>query len=110
MAFVRRLVTSQADADDILQEVAIVLWNKFHEFRLDADFRTWAFGVAKFKILSWMRDQKRDQLMLANDVVDLIVDDSQRVDANLQRQRELLERCFSKVTASDRELLSQAYQ
>ncbi|WP_437231029.1 sigma-70 family RNA polymerase sigma factor [Planctomicrobium sp. SH661] len=109
-AYVRRLVPSQSDADDILQEVAIVLWNRFDDFRLDGDFRTWAYGIAKFKVLSWMRDQKRDKLMLANDVMELVAEDAERVDPQLQRQRELLEHCFQKVAISDRELLARAYQ
>lgn len=109
-AFVRRLVPSQADADDIMQEIAITLWNKFDEFRPDANFRTWAFAFAKFKVLAWIRDHKRDRLVLANDVVEMIVDDAQRADIRLQRQRELLENCFGKVPLKDRELLSLAYQ
>lgn len=109
-AFVRGLVPARADADDILQEVAIVLWNKFDMFHVDGDFRTWAYGIARFKVLSWIRDQKRNRLMLATDVVELIAVDSHRIDGTLQRQRELLEQCFEKVSPRDRELLSQAYQ
>jgi len=109
-AFVRNLVPSRIDADDVLQEVAIVLWNKFDEFRCDGDFRTWAYGIAKFKVLSWIRDQRRDRLMLANDVVEMIATDSHHMDHRLQRQRELLEFCFHKVSPRDRELLLQAYQ
>jgi len=109
-AFVRRLVPSQADTDDILQEIAIVLWNKFDEFRVDGDFRTWAYGIARFKVLSWIRNRKRDRLMLANDVVEMIATESHRADEALQRQRELLEFCFDKIPPRDRELLMRAYQ
>ena len=38
-AHVRRLVPTRADADDVVQEVAVVLWQKFATFRHDADFR-----------------------------------------------------------------------
>ena len=32
-AYVRRLVPLRSDADDVMQEVAVVLWEKFDEFR-----------------------------------------------------------------------------
>ena len=38
-AFVRRLVPARADADDVMQEVCVVLWEKFGTFHEGADFR-----------------------------------------------------------------------
>ena len=40
-AYVRRLVPLRADADDVMQDVAVVLWEKFEEFREGGDFRAW---------------------------------------------------------------------
>ena len=67
-AYVRRLVPLRSDADDVMQEVAVVLWEKFDEFREGGDFRAWALGVARFEVLAWLRDKARDRLVLAQDV------------------------------------------
>src|SRR5215210_6956871 len=83
-AFVRRLVPTRADADDVLQEVAIVLWEKFAEFRVGGDFKAWACGVARFKALAWLRDKGRDRLVLAGDVVELIASESLRDEPRLE--------------------------
>lgn len=109
-AFVRRLVPSRTDADDVLQEVAIVLWEKYDEFRDGGDFKAWACGIARFKVLSWLRDKGRDRLVLDDDVVGLIADESLRNDSHLEQQRVALESCFEKVPPKDRDLLTQAYQ
>lgn len=109
-AFVRRLVPARADADDILQEVAIVLWEKFHEFRPAEDFKAWACGIAKYKVLAWLRDRGRDRLVLRPDVVELIATDSLHREPQLQRQREALEACLEKLPEQERSLLAQAYQ
>jgi len=109
-AFVRRLVPSRTDADDVLQEVAIVLWAKFEEFREDGDFKLWACGIARFKVLAWLRDKARDRLVLDDDVVGLIADESLHEESHLQQQRMALETCFEKVPQKDRVLLIQAYQ
>ncbi len=109
-AFVRRLVPTRADADDVMQEVSIVLWEKFASFHEGADFRAWAFGVARFEVLGWLRDKGRDRLVLNEEVMLKIAEDSARDEPKLERQREALELCMAKVPVEQRELLMQAYQ
>ncbi len=109
-AFVRRLVPSRADADDVLQEVAIVLWEKFGEFREGGDFKAWACGIARFKALAWLRDKGRDRLVLDTDVVELIAAEAWQGESLLDRRREALELCLEKAPAAERELLVRAYQ
>lgn len=108
-AFVRRLVPSRTDADDVLQEVAIVLWEKFDEFREDGDFRAWACGIAKFKVLSRLRDLSRDRMVLSTDVIEIIAISSPEDEFQLQRERDMLEFCFKKVPPKEQELLAKAY-
>ena len=109
-AFVRRLVPTRADADDVLQEVSIVLWEKFEEFREGEDFKAWAFGIARYKVLSWLRDKGRDKLVLNSEVVELIANESLRDEPHLLKQRMFLEACLEKVPKAERNLLAQAYQ
>ena len=109
-AFVRRLVPSRADADDVMQEVAIVLWEKFADFREGAEFRPWAFGVARFKVLSWLRDKGRDRLVLDEDVVGRLAEEAEGDEPRLDRQRRALETCAEKLAPGQRELLMEAYQ
>jgi RNA polymerase sigma-70 factor (ECF subfamily) len=108
-AYVRRLVPTQANADDVMQEVSVVLWEKFDSFRAGADFRAWAFGVARFEVLGWLRDQGRDRLVLDEEVVTRLADETAADEPRLQRQREALEACMEKVEPEQRELLMQAY-
>ncbi|MEN3942755.1 sigma-70 family RNA polymerase sigma factor [Prosthecobacter sp. SYSU 5D2] len=109
-AYVRRLVPSRADADDVMQEVAIVLWDKFGEFREGAEFRPWAFSIARFKVLSWLRDKGRDRLVLSEEVVDLMAEENALDETRLERQRRALEACTQKLEPDQRQLLMQAYQ
>jgi len=109
-AFVRRLVPTRADADDIMQEAAIVLWEKFGEFREGTEFRAWAFGVARFKVLSWRRDKGRDRLSLSEDVVELLAEETTRDEHRLDRQRAALETCAEKLAPEHRDLVLAAYQ
>jgi RNA polymerase sigma-70 factor (ECF subfamily) len=109
-AFVRRLVPLRADAEDVMQEVAVVLWEKFQDFREGGDFRAWAFGVARFETLAWHRDKGRDRLVLGQEVVELVAEETLRDEPRLARQREALESCLEKLESPQRELLVAAYQ
>lgn len=109
-AHVRRLVPSRADADDIMQEISVVLWEKFDSLRDGADFKAWAFGVARFEVLAWLRDRGRDRLVLDEEVVTQIAEETTALEPLLERQREALELCIQKVPEDQRGLLMQAYQ
>ncbi|WP_437225419.1 sigma-70 family RNA polymerase sigma factor [Planctomicrobium sp. SH661] len=108
-AFVRHLVPLRSDVDDVMQEVAVVLWQRFDTFRPDGNFKAWALGVARFKVLSRLRDLHRDRLILANDVLELLAAESETNDAHFQEQRDVLENCFGKMPERDRDLLMKSY-
>ncbi|SKA79922.1 RNA polymerase sigma-70 factor, ECF subfamily [Prosthecobacter debontii] len=109
-AYIRRLVPSRSDADDVMQEVVILLWEKFGEFREGAEFLPWAFGIARYKVLSWLRDRGRDRLVLSEEVVDLIAEETAQDETRLDRQRRALETCTQKLEPEQRDLLMRAYQ
>lgn len=108
-AFVRRLVPARDDAHDVLQEVALVLWRKFDETLPDEDFRRWAFGVARLQTLAWRRDCARDRLVLAEDVLEMIAEESEQADRHLAAQREALRGCLQKLPQGQRSLVMAAY-
>jgi RNA polymerase sigma-70 factor (ECF subfamily) len=109
-AFVRRLVPTQPDADDVMQEIAMVLWRKFDSFRADGDFLAWAIGIAKFEVLAWRRDKARDREWLSGALIEILADQSIVDESRLGRQRESLAGCLGRLSAVHRELLLAAYR
>lgn len=108
-AYVRRLVPARADADDIMQEVSVVLWEKFSSFREEGDFKAWAFGVARYEVLGWLRDKGRDRLVLDEEVVARLADEAVEEEPRLASQRAALEDCMARVEPEQRALLMRAY-
>jgi RNA polymerase sigma-70 factor (ECF subfamily) len=108
-AFVRSLVPTLDDANDVMQEVAIVLWEKFAEYESSEDFRRWAFGVAKFKVLAWRRDRMRDRHLFGEEATELLASESERHSERLESQRSALQDCVEKLSSERRELVRAAY-
>lgn len=108
-AYVRRLLPTRADADDVMQGVALVLWAKFEQFREDGDFRSWALGVARYEVLAWLRDRGRDRLVLAGDVAEMIADETANDVFLLEERRIALQTCLEKMAPHNRNLLLDSY-
>lgn len=109
-AFVRRLVPTQQDAADVMQGVALVLWRKFEQLDQPDQFRRWAFGVARYETLAWLRDGARDRLVLADDVLNTVAQESSQIEDQLSWQRDALEGCLKKLSSEQRSLILAAYQ
>src|SRR5262245_5742011 len=48
-AYILTLLPHRADADDVLQEASLVMWDKFDDANPPADFTAWGCRIAYFK-------------------------------------------------------------
>jgi RNA polymerase sigma-70 factor, ECF subfamily len=104
--FVRSLVPTRQMASEVMQDVILVLWEKFDAA---ADFQGWAFGVAKNVALRHLRRQSRDRHVFDDELVNQLADDAVALAPVHDGHREALERCLDKLPAAQRELVLTAY-
>ena len=107
--FVRSLLPSLADVSEVMQEVAVVLWQKFAEFDATRDFRKWAFGVARYEALAYLRDKVRDRHVFNDELVSRLADEAATAEQRHEAQREALEACLQKLPEPQRALVLAAY-
>jgi len=107
--FVRALVPARGDAAEVMQSVAVVLWQKFAAFDATRDFRKWAFGVARYAALAHLRDRARDRLVFNDELVDKLAGEAAAADQRHEAQREALEACLQKLPEAQRALVLGAY-
>ena len=104
--FVRSLVPTLEDAREVMQQTAAVLWRKFDD---SADFRPWAFGVAKFEALAFLRDRARDRHVFGDEVLALLEAEAMEAARSSELEERALEECLQKLPAAQRELVETAY-
>jgi len=56
---IRRMVVDHDDANDVLQNTFIRVWNGLANFREDAKLYTWLYRIATNECLSFLEQQKR---------------------------------------------------
>jgi RNA polymerase sigma-70 factor (ECF subfamily) len=65
---IRRMVVSHDDANDVLQNVFIRVWNGLENFREDARLYTWLYRIATNECLTFMESQKKRSAVSLSDV------------------------------------------
>ncbi len=56
---VRRMVMHHADADDVLQNVFIKVWQNMNKFRGDSELYTWVYRIGVNESLSFLNKKKK---------------------------------------------------
>jgi RNA polymerase sigma-70 factor, ECF subfamily len=65
---VRRMVVVHDDANDVLQNVFIRVWNGLENFREDSQLYTWLYRVATNECLSFLEQQKKKATVSLSDM------------------------------------------
>jgi RNA polymerase sigma factor (sigma-70 family) len=65
---VRRIVVDHDDANDVLQNVFIRVWNGLENFREDAQLYTWLYRIATNESLTFLEGQKKRTAVSLSDV------------------------------------------
>src|SRR5262249_44237679 len=56
---IRRMVVEHEDANDVLQNVFIRVWNGLENFREDSQLYTWLYRIATNECLTYLEQQKK---------------------------------------------------
>ena len=108
--FILTLVHDRAAADDILQDVSSLLWQKFDKFEPGTDFAAWGMAVSRLTILNWRRKQKKVPLPLDDQQFALLADEAVAVSCQHEARQVALSECLKKIDASGRQLLASRFE
>ena len=110
-AYIRSLVIHRADAEDLLQDVASVLWEKIDQFEEGTRFDQWAYSVARNKVLNFQKKKARSRVVFCDELTELLSGDEWT--PSVEERRDLLakvETCIKKLSETQRKMLGERYQ
>lgn len=107
--FVRSLVPTLEDANDVMQEAAMALWKRFGSLDAPENFRRWAFGVARLEALEFLRKKSRDRHVFGEDLLAQLADDAEEMADKFVEERKALDVCLQKLPSDQRSLVEAAY-
>jgi RNA polymerase sigma-70 factor, ECF subfamily len=109
LRFVLTLVADRAQADDIVQETARVLWQKAAAYDPTRPFLPWARKFAYFEVLKFRRREGLKRRFFSDALVETLAEERASADEFLEARRQALNDCLAKLDGRDRQLLSDRY-
>lgn len=100
----RRVIGSHEDADDIVQDVFVRIYDALQEFRAESGFYTWLYRVTVNISLNALRKKRLKEFIRFEDVQEELESDDKRSDANvLEREYQvILEKAIERLPAKQK--------
>ncbi len=108
-SYILSMVHNKIDAEDLTQETALLMWDKYDEFEAGTSFVAWGIQIARYKVLSYYRN-KKDIKRFDDDLLDGISKSYQRKISEVKGRLEALDDCLEKLNSKDRELIRFHYE
>jgi RNA polymerase sigma-70 factor, ECF subfamily len=109
LRYVLTLLPDRPQAEDVVQDIARLLWQKRHEYDPARPFFPWARGFARFEVLMVLRRQAVRGKYFSEQLVEQLAEERVAHEEQLSAQRDALAGCLQKLDEPARELLMLRY-
>lgn len=106
--YVATLVPNVADAEDIVQQTALALWEKFDAYDPSQPFTPWACRFALNKARQWMERRQRWKLLLDGGLAEELALRREQLRPEIEARLGRLEGCLARLP-EDQRLLVEGY-
>ena len=93
-AYLRSLLPTANDVDEVMQEVGVTAWRKFEQLDDPQNFPKWLCVIARYEVLIYRRKKARDRLVLGDEVERLIAEEGLQELALREQQLSALNQCL----------------
>jgi RNA polymerase sigma-70 factor, ECF subfamily len=107
--FVRSLVPTWHDTDEVVQEVALVAWQKFDQFERGSSFLKWTCVIARFKALAYRRKFARERLSFNQALMEVMADEALEEIGKRRDEYKALEYCLNKLPEKQKKWVTLAH-
>ncbi len=109
LRYVAVLVPNITDAEDIVQQTAVALWQKFDAYDPTQPFTPWACRFALNKARQWIERRQRWQALLEHGLGEELAQRRQELQPEIECRLKHLECCLSRLPQEQRCLVEGYY-
>jgi len=111
LAYILTLHPDRSEAQDILQETNVVLWQKLGEFREGTNFKAWAFRIAYLQTLAHFKRARRGNwLGFSSELVETLASEAEPLLTEFEHRHTALRGCLEKLPEKDSEIVRAHYE
>ena len=108
IAVVYSLVDDWGDAQEVIQDVRIRLWELFPRETI-RDFGPWSRAVAVNVVREYRAKKGRAQVLLSDEALEGLIDETESMFENVERRHEALSACLDELEEGKRDLIFRWY-
>ena len=108
-AYILSALGNYPNTEDVLQRTNVTLWKKAEDYEHGTNFGAWARAIARFEILRFYRDSKRDRHVFDLDVAEMMLATADQVRRDPSDRQESLRECLKKLPPPHRVVLWRRY-
>jgi RNA polymerase sigma-70 factor (ECF subfamily) len=107
--YVAALVPNVVDAEDIVQQTALALWEKFEAYDPSQPFTPWACRFALNKTKQWIERRQRWQALLENGLAEELAQRREELRPEIETRLKHLEGCLNKLPDEQQSIVEGYY-
>lgn len=104
------LCPNAAEAQDIVQEASLALWDKFEQYDTSRPFLAWAFRFVFIQVLKHREKQGTRRKYFSDEVVESLAQLKEEKSPQFEKHRIALNRCMTKLSNKQIDLLKLRYE
>ena len=108
-AFILSLVGNREQANDVLQQTNLILWEKLDNFEEGTNFMAWAFQIARYQVMAHRQKQGRDRHVFDDEAVSLIASAFEQHSERFDERLTALAHCIQQLPDEGRQLIRRRY-
>ena len=109
-SFVFSLAPDFDEAQDIIQETALVLHDEFDKYDPESSFAAWAIGIARNRLLMKHRTKSKNPLIHHSDFVERLGRKTEEMSAELEKHLFFLRGCIKNLPEENYKIIELRYQ
>ncbi len=107
--YVAALVPTRGDAQEIVQQTAVALWEKFDDYDRSLPFAPWACRFSLNIARRWMARRQRWKTLLESGLADELASRREQLQPEFDARLMHLSRCMEKLPSDHRQLIESYY-
>ncbi len=109
-AYTLSLLGDRQQAQDVMQETNLILWEKSDQFRPGSNFAAWMLKIAYFQVMTHRRRRRKlEQFVFDDNLLENLAAESSAATDWQERQQAALQACLEKLPERQREIVHRRY-
>lgn len=108
-AFIGSMIRDRQAREDLFQEVALVLWQKFDQYDPERPFGAWARGIAANKMMQYGEKARKGSVVFSPEAVRAILEAYDQIEEDASFEQEALRGCVERLHGDSRRLIDLRY-